>query len=118
MRGLDAAQAVEAIRRGAEGCERSLGVTTERELVRALVASMPTCWAEPSLGSQAAQEQPPRLATKKSDFGFYCDEHAGARADDLDYAPALRALLERMKAWDAPMPGAGEALLGDEGGRG
>ena len=113
VEGLDAEQTIEVVRRGVEACERSLGQPTERDLVKALVASLPDCvWCE--VGDVCTP------GTKGIPTSPLCDVCAEAwigditpPPKDLPYAPALRALLERMKAWDTPMSGAGARLVGE-----
>lgn len=111
LSGLSAEETIEAIRRGAEGCERSLDRPTERDLVRALVGALPVCWRCQEPATKGSSERP----------STFCDAHVPREYEaiggtsvswrDLPYAPALRALRELMVVWDVPMPGAGAKLL-------
>jgi hypothetical protein len=70
-------------------------VAEDRDAVRALVATLPVC---------SVCDSPKAPATKSTEtWGdeYICDAHASPDVYDLSYAPALRALLARIEAWDA-----------------
>jgi hypothetical protein len=86
----------------AETLRRADGIATERELVRAMVDALPACWKCLAPATKSSSQRP----------SMFCDEHTPRRYEatggtsvswsDIPYAPALRALLERMRSWPEP----------------
>lgn len=93
------AEQIDALHAAVEALERAAGLPTERELVLALVEDLPKC----SICGAVATH----YAWWSGHVGR-CDAHrTGSACFDVDYAPALRALLARMATWptaDAAVP--------------
>lgn len=83
-------------------------LTSDRAAVRALVEAMPECTGDWVKGSGARRTHKPCTSGKPGMWNwcdgenyYYCDAHHLEDDDqhEAHWAPALRALLERMKGW-------------------